>query len=309
MTAGVDIYRYQTVTDWRAFATFAKFAWVKLTDGNGRAQVAGDKQVNGCKSVGVPVGGYHYAQPGDPTRQARVFLDEVRRLGADDIAPALDLEAPFTPDANARSFALSFLREVVRQGYRPAVYMSASWAGALRPDRWDIPGLVIWVAAYGSNNGRRDPASVAAHYPGRVDVHQYTSIGRVPGVRGNTDLNWALTGVPANRKDDDMPTLREMLDEKLGKDGNTAFDDWKGKPGTLGHWFMGQRQYVAGTRQLVAAQGATIDKLADLLAAGRHDLTADEVKAAVRDAIKDAVVKVDVTVTDDTEDDDAGTAP
>src|SRR5690349_548268 len=92
MARGVDIYRYQTVTDWRAFGRAVGYAWVKLTDGRGVAVVRSDKQVNGCRSAGVPVGGYHFSQPGDPVRQADIFIGEVRRLKATDLAPALDLE-------------------------------------------------------------------------------------------------------------------------------------------------------------------------------------------------------------------------
>ena len=201
---GVDIYRYQTVTDWQRFAANVAYAWVKLTDGNGPAVVRGDKQVNGCKAVGVPVGGYHYAQFGDPVHQANVFLGEVRRLGATDLAPALDLEDPFTPGSTARSFGEAFCRAVADAGFRPAVYMSASMAGKVRPDQWNIPGLIIWIAAYGGNDGARSEADITRYYPGRYDVHQFTSRGTVPGVSGVVDLNWSV-GVPFNHgEDDDM---------------------------------------------------------------------------------------------------------
>lgn len=98
-------------------------------------------------------------------------------------------------------------------------------------------------------------------------------------------------------QEDDMPSLDELLSTKLGKDGNTAFDKWADQPGTLGHWLRGQRQYAAGTRSIVTAQAATIDKLTDLLAANNPDLTAAEVKAAVAAALAEGTVKVDVDLT------------
>lgn len=110
----------------------------------------------------------------------------------------------------------------------------------------------------------------------------------------------SLATSPA-KQEDDMPSLKELLDTKLGADGNTAFDAWKDKPGTWGHWFRGQRQLVAGTRQLVSAQNAAIDKLADLLAAGDNDLTPDGVKAAVKagvaEALAEGTVNVDIDIT------------
>lgn len=288
MTLGVDIYRYQTVTDWRQFAESVRYAWVKLTDGHGRAQVLGDKQVNGCKSVGVPVGGYHYAQFGDPAAQARVFIAELRRLKALDLAPVLDLEAPFVPGAAARDFAITFCNELASHGYRPGVYMSASWAGTMRPDRWNIPGLMIWVAAYGANDGRRRPESVTRYYAGRYDVHQYTSVGRVPGISGDVDLNWSIAS-PLNKhmEDDDM-NLTDRVDwEKINDLG----------PDYLGHKILSTWQHSVATRQIVTAHSAAIDALAKLIAAGDgNDLTEEQVRTAVREEIANAVVDVDVTI-------------
>jgi hypothetical protein len=49
------------------------------------------------KSVGIAMGGYHYAQPGDPVPQVNRLVDRCGAYGALDLAPALDLEAPFVP--------------------------------------------------------------------------------------------------------------------------------------------------------------------------------------------------------------------
>lgn len=194
MAFGLDIYRYQTVTDWGAVKRHTitdaegkrhsiSYIWRKLTDGGGRAVSSGDSQVRGAKSVGIPVGGYHYAQfSPTPERQAEVFVAECRRLGALDLVPMLDLEAPFSPDSRARDFGVRFCRRVKALGLRPGVYMSDSFARVLRPDQWDTKP-VIWIARYGAK-----PA-----YGGRYDVHQYSSSGRVAGISGSVDLNWAYT--------------------------------------------------------------------------------------------------------------------
>lgn len=288
MARGVDIYRYQTVTNYQTLARAVRYVWVKLTDGLNTAQVPGDRQVNGCRAAGIPVGGYHYAQKGDPIRQARKFAGELRRLKALDITPALDLEAPFSPNNEARDFAVTFLRELTNgTGWRPAVYMSASWAAALRPDRWGIPGLVIWIAAYGSNDGGRRAEDVTRYYSGRYDVHQHTSSARVAGISGAVDLNWALTGVPVNstKEEDDMQLTDRVDWDKINSLG----------PNTPGHKILSTWQNVLAIRQMVTAQTATIGKLAELLAEGRDDLTAEEIKAAVSEAIGDKI-NVDLNI-------------
>lgn len=295
MTRGVDIYRYQTVTDYGALARAVGFVWVKLTDGNGPAQVRGDGQVNGCRRAGIPVGGYHYAQKGDPITQCRAFVRELRRLDALDIAPALDMEAPFAPNDEARRFAITFLRELVNYGYRPAIYMSASWAGALQPDQWGIPGLVIWIAAYGANNGanydsQADPSKVRRYYRGRYDVHQHASTAVVSGIRGKVDLNWALTGVPRNatKQEDDMQLNDKVNWDEINKLG----------PNTPGHkilstWqnSLAARSFAEQTLALVAAdKDVDADALATAVVAKQRELLEEIIREVVPDEVAADVV-------------------
>ena len=297
---GVDIYRYQTVTSYAELARSVGFAWVKVTDGNAPAIVRGDAQVGGCRAAGIPVGGYHYAQRGDPVRQARVFIAELKRLNALDLAPALDLEAPFAPNAEARNFGIAFCREIARLGYRPAVYMSASWAGALRPDQWGIPNLVIWIAAYGGNDGRNydariDAGKVRRYYSGRYDVHQHTSAARVPGIRGDVDLNWALTGVPRNgtppkQEEQDMTPeesrkLTELWEKLLPGEANRK------TAGVMALYVArGMLASEKAVAMLAAERGVDVQELAAAVVAGQRELLEDVIREIVPDDIAEDVV-------------------
>ncbi|GAA3532514.1 hypothetical protein GCM10022222_14740 [Amycolatopsis ultiminotia] len=196
MALGIDIYRsFQHVTDWQAVKNHGvTYVYVKLSDGGGNPQGGtGDAEVAGAKSVGIPVGGYHFVQASpSPEAQAGVLLGEVRRLGATGCAPMLDLEdnpassaQPNIPDDQKRGFATAFLNEVARQGFRPGVYLNNALAKKLRPDTWGVPGLVIWIARYGAR-----PDAAAGHY----DLHQYSSTGQVPGITANgIDLDESYT--------------------------------------------------------------------------------------------------------------------
>lgn len=216
MSLVLDIYRYQTVTDWNAVKRYGVEAvWVKLTDGGGPAIVRGDQQVKGARNVGIPVGGYHFAQQSpSPEVQADKFTAELRRLGATGIPPALDIEAPFLPNSQARDFAHAFLRRMNRNGFtRLAVYMNQSFAQSLKPDTWNFPGLVKWIARYGNT------PSVP------FDVHQYSESGRVPGITGNVDLNDSKVNLTdGTGDDDDMPSTDEIvkavLNASVGKRPN-----------------------------------------------------------------------------------------
>lgn len=195
---GIDISRYQNVTDWNAVKRHGvQFVWVKGTDGGGPAPVQrADAQVAGARSVGIPVSIYHYAQLSpSPEAQADILAAEVRRLEARYgpllVPPALDLEDPHAPGSAAATFARRFLFRLKAHGFgRVTLYANTSMLTGIRADdiRRDIPGVVIWAASYGNNNGTRHPLP----YGGWVDVHQYTSVGQVPGIRASgVDLNYA----------------------------------------------------------------------------------------------------------------------
>lgn len=195
---GIDISRYQTVTDWNAVKRHGvAFVWVKGTDGGGPAPVQrADAQVAGARSVGIPVSIYHYAQLSpSPEAQADVLAAEVRRLearyGPLAVPPALDLEDPHSPGSDAAIFARRFLSRLKVHGFdRVMLYANTSMLAGIRADdiRRDIPGTGIWAAAYGPNNGSRNPLT----YGGWVDVHQYTSVGSVPGIKASgVDLNYS----------------------------------------------------------------------------------------------------------------------
>ena len=323
MTLGLDIYRYQTVTNWQAVKNHGvKYIWVKLTDGNGPAIVRGDVQVRGAKSVGIPVGGYHYAQFGDPERQADVLLSEVERLGAKGLVPMLDLEAPFSPNSVAKQFGVAFCNHIKARGYRPGVYMNDSFARALRPDTWPS-NPVVWIARYGSK-----PA-----YGGEYDVHQYSSTGQVPGITGNVDLNWAYTnahfGAVLGEEGEDVTpaqleaALRKVLNERVheprvpGDQPNMSIVDalfevdrrtYEGLDkeypsavagstykSSLPHYARSADAHAFIGRQELAGLRAAVDRLASAVAEG-GGVTAEELKAAVATAIQENVVRVDINV-------------
>lgn len=193
MAVGMDISpRYQRDINWSNVdfsdngTRGVRYCWVKVSDGtapyvwsDGKTRFDAGRPIAGAKSRGIPVGGYHYAQPGDPIAQADLLVGEVNRWGALGVAPMLDLEAPFSPDATAKDFGIRFCQRVAAKGLRPAIYMSAAFARVLRPDTWNIPGLVIVIARYGA------VPEAGGTYTGRYDVHQFSS----SGVRGGVGVD------------------------------------------------------------------------------------------------------------------------
>lgn len=197
----VDLYqRHNPVTDFRALARAVAAAYIKYSDGTGGTSTPADNYAARCRGVALPYGGYHFAEPGDPLAQACVFLDQYARLGGA-LAPALDLESGDIPAGQRASFARAFLERVHRRYPLVVLYASSSWLASLQPDNWPYQWDRTWVADYGNDDGTRHAVT---RYRGRIDMHQYTSNGRVAGVSGAVDLDWT----------DDLDALR--LDRLTG---------------------------------------------------------------------------------------------
>lgn len=199
MAVGVDLHcYYQRGVNW-AQVSGVNYVWVKVSDGGAAytKTVSGvtyrpDTLVRGAKSQGIPVGGYHYAQPGDPRAQADLLLREVARLGATTVLPALDIEDPFQPNQAARTFAEAFCNRIRERGIRPVVYMSDSFAKVLQPASW-ASQPVLWIARYGSK-----PVNT------RYDVHQYSSSGSLPGSASAVDFNESYNNSHLMQGSDDV---------------------------------------------------------------------------------------------------------
>lgn len=196
MVLGIDIHPvYQEHIDWPNLDKNVKFIWLKVSDGGSayRKNVDGrlytpDAHAAGMRSLrDVAIGGYHYAQLSpSPEVQADILTKEVIRLGLTSLAPALDLEAPFTAGAAAKTFAYAFMKRLKNNGFsKVAFYSYTTMAQYIRPDLFDIPGLVTWIAYPG-------PVGAMGSYRGRADVHQYTASARIVGIRESTDANASL---------------------------------------------------------------------------------------------------------------------
>ncbi len=283
------------------------FVFIKATEGNTFVDSEFAANLAEARRAGLLVAAYHYVRA---SVGAALQVAWIQRHVPKDVPVILDVEA------NSGHIALT--RDLVTRlkaaGYRvPLLYLPRwYWQQIGQPSLVGLPPL--WSSRYPDNvvgTIADEWDDVPAHYwngYGGLDVAvlQFTSSARIAGhapldanaYRGTTAQLAALLG---GEVEDDMPTFRQMLDEKVGEDGLTAFEDWKDKPGSAGHAFRFLRANSWATRQIVTAQSAALDKLADLLAAGRDDLSADEVKTAVKtgvaEALAEGTVDVDITVT------------
>lgn len=198
MSTAIDVYQqYNDVTDWHAVkASGVGYAWVKLTDGRGPATVRGDAYVAAARGAGIAVGGYHYAHGAQtPEVQAQVLAGELIRLDVLDIAPMLDLEDGTIryPENFRTRFWQQFLQ--ILPVSRVATYANEYWWKTFLSPTLVVPNELIWIASYGPNDGTDHGCTIP------FDIHQYTSVGSVPGIVGPVDLSTVVSHVEIGARD------------------------------------------------------------------------------------------------------------
>lgn len=193
MQIGIDVAKWQGVIDWnKVKADGIAFAILKVTTKNNSVEDSFERNYSGCKSVGMPIGVYRYvyARSVDMARaeaqgilaalkeksiEGKIWLDmedkSIAGIGKAALTIIIDTEAEILKDA----------------GYKVGIYANRDWYehtldGVGLSDRYKF-----WIAKYGKNTGvwegRSDnPRDIAYAW-------QYTSKGRVDGIKGDVDMD------------------------------------------------------------------------------------------------------------------------
>lgn len=194
---GIDVSSHQGNINWEAVANDGvEFAYIRLGyRGYGTGEMWLDdyyeKNMQEAIDAGIKVGVYFYSQA-ITTAEARDEADAVLDWVVDydmDLPIAFDVEG--SPAAGARTQGLSkkqltditiaFCDAIEEAGYKPIVYSYTR----LLTDQLDLTrleGYDKWVANYYKR----------PYFPYDLQILQYTSKGRVNGIKGNVDMNLAF---------------------------------------------------------------------------------------------------------------------
>lgn len=191
----VDVSNAQGMVDWRRVAAAGVHgAFYKATEGAHFVDAFQARNRAGAAAVKIHAGAYHFARPdlNDPHVEADHFAAVVGTLHPFELVPALDLEVAGHVGASdpvdwARKFNQRF-RE--RLGVWPIFYSYPAFIDALHAETPIGGGL--WLASYARNDGAEHPAQVPAPWK-KARLHQFTSNGRIAGVKGRVDLSHTST--------------------------------------------------------------------------------------------------------------------
>lgn len=191
---GIDVSAFQGKIDWQQVADSGiRFAIVRLgyrgygSAGNMKEDEYAKENLAGAAEAGLEVGAYFFSQAlniQEVDEEIEFLLDILGDTHLD-MPIILDWEvvndSARTANTDARTLTdclLHFCQVMEEKGYQPMVYFNWSQSRNLiyLHELEDYP---FWLALY------QDRMT----YPYRVEMWQYTSEGRVPGIEGDVDIN------------------------------------------------------------------------------------------------------------------------
>ena len=271
---GIDVSEHQGVIDWTKVAKDGvQFAVIRA--GYGRELSQKDKYFErnyaGAKAAGIQVGAYWYSyansvERGEQEARACLKVLEGKRF---ELPIFFDQEYEKSilalSNKTRTDIVLKFLETVKGAGRKVGLYSSTNFITTkLQANR--LTEYPLWIAEYGPK----------LHYPGTVWAWQYTSKGRVAGIRGNVDCNH---GYFAQAKNTDSNLLRKgdtgaavkllqhrlnLLGSQLTEDGiwgvktDQSVRNYQYKAGLTVDGIVGPKTQAALIRDAILARAAEI---------------------------------------------------
>lgn len=179
---GIDLSHYQGEVFWETVGDNTKMAYVylKATEGGDHIDAQYERNIELAHRHGLKVGSYHFFRPKTPlVTQLQNFITQCRP-GEQDLIPMIDVETTGgLPTDEFCDSLLTFL-DMVEQAYhqQPLIYTFRNFYN--RHLIGQIDSYKLMIAMY------TDEEPVLAD--GRdITMWQYTSHGRIIGIRGSVD--------------------------------------------------------------------------------------------------------------------------
>jgi lysozyme len=187
---GIDVSKWQGAIDWAAVrGAGTQFVFIKATEGGDHVDERFAENWNGAGSVGIPRGAYHFVYWCRPAHEQAEWFKRNVPQDPNALPPVLDLEwnnmSRTCPQRVAREDALAMTRLLLQgmeahTGKRPIIYTDINFHRDILVGEFD--DYPYWL--------RSTAAEPEARYENRRwTFWQYTTTGRVPGIRGDVDRN------------------------------------------------------------------------------------------------------------------------
>lgn len=191
---GIDISQHNGTIDFNKVKKEVEFVILRLgwigNNNNHTLDTKFDEYYTSCKSLNIPVGIYvfNYAKTESNAISGAVWTINQLKGKSIDLPIYIDMENDDSSSFKMSSLgkdkltniAVAFNTEIEKAGYSAGVYSNADWYKNYLNKDLIKSKYTTWVAHYGISEDK---------YNGQYDMLQYTSSGKISGIKGNVDLN------------------------------------------------------------------------------------------------------------------------
>lgn len=196
---GIDVSKWQGQPDWKGVAADGvEFAMIRIgfhgSSGNFGEDPSADYNLKSANENGILTGVYFYSLAKDPAEAEAEAAWVLERVGKYAISLPIVIDYEMMENdaaataAERTEIALAFLRKVRDAGYDAMIYVPIEEIndGTLWEKERIFDEFKVWGADY-------DLPAEALHPDGVSDyaMWQYSNTGRIRGISGNVDLNYA----------------------------------------------------------------------------------------------------------------------
>lgn len=199
MSKGIDVSKHNGNIDWNAVKQSGQVDFAILRAGYGKSisqkDIQFERNYAGAKAQGIPVGAYWYSYAktvAEAKQEATVFLECLK--GKQFELPVyydIEEDAAFrTGINNVSAIADAFCEELEKAGYYVGIYAAKShlenfFTNSVK-NRY-----TVWVAHVNVTK---------TNYTGIYTVWQYSWKGKIPGIKGDVDLDHCYRDFPEEIK-------------------------------------------------------------------------------------------------------------
>lgn len=205
---GIDVSANNGVIDWKKVKSGGvEFAIIKATQGkdgkylNGFTDSYFERNYAEAKAAGIKVGAYHFAvftTEAQAKAEAQQFMAALKSKSFE-YPVCLDLEdlpagrspiiSSILTKQQLTNYSILFMEELRANGYKAMLYTNSDWRKN-KLDYTKLSNYLLWQAHYTASR----PAAV----DDKVAIWQYSGSGKVNGISGNVDMNWAFVDLSAS---------------------------------------------------------------------------------------------------------------
>lgn len=191
MIKGIDVSYAQDNIDWkRVKAAGVQFAMIRVgwcyNNGALKMDTLFKQHINGAIAAGIDIGIYLYSYATTPQAARKAAQETIKAIKgykiSYPIAFDIEYESIYTNGSKSNNTAITkaFLDEIEKSGYYAMLYCSKDFLDShLSPA--ELTAYDKWIAQYASQCTCKHP----------YGMWQYTGSGRVNGISGNVDCNYA----------------------------------------------------------------------------------------------------------------------